>query len=881
MMFGAIETMKRKANLLMIDFAFSRNEKFRNMFRLPENEQLLYELTAEIMVPGTENRKMYHGKIYISTLYLCFMSNDKKSCSFVLPLSAIRKAEKIKTNDYLFILAIFTWHMMKIIVSLIGIHHNCEAFCNYLKESLKSTIVSTKMLKPFLLSCFSEHMLMDKKLHQDFLPSTGLGSNPNFGYPGDCKKLYDTSKMRLWREYLQLYGRNLTLIRFPDFYKLIQIGLPNRLRGEIWELCSGSMLMRWLYVDEYEKLQKKYQGQTNSSMEEIEKDLNRSLPEYPAYQTDEGKDALRRVLTTYSWKNPELGYCQAMNIIVATFLIYTTEEQAFWLLNSLCDHLLPGYYSTTMYGTLLDQRVFESLLERTMPVLWEHFLKSDVQLSLISLPWFLSLYINCIPLTFVLRILDCFFLEGPKILFQIGLAILRLNGEKLLTANDDGSFISILKKYFHTLDKSAYPNSSNVKYRNITRFQELMICALKEFNVITMELINKQRQKYKNEVLNNIEGFAKRTQLRNLHNTGHLTSVEISIIYDRFYSALFQRRIGLGPTKIYMDYNAFKIFLSGIANWSQKHKMADISHIKKDDLEKYNPAHETFVKSLFLKWDKSSSGTLSLQEVISGIAEFKFLDLMHSIAYFFELYDSDNDGKITKDEILKMSECFLFFMQKETDDTYLKSISNFIKNCFAYAEKGNIASVGNTLLGKNNVDTSNDSVLNSTTMLHITLPIFRMIILIDELLEDFFASKFSSLLIITQISKNDIKPNGLRSVFDSLIIDGIRVANEVKKCMEDTQKELDNEKSRDFNSLFYQKREEDIETPKQTDRDLLNEGGFENILVFSEKVEENDDSSKYASQHFTETDKQKTMFLDNNEVKKEILHSLEELSLNE
>ncbi|KTW26084.1 hypothetical protein T552_02977 [Pneumocystis carinii B80] len=806
-MLSTIERIKKKANLLMVDLSFSQNEKFRNMFRLPEEEQLQYELVGEISVLDTGNKNKYQGKIYGSTSYLCFMSKDKKSCSFAFPFSTIRKLERIRTEDYILILTIFTWHMMKVVISFAGIHHSSEAFCNYLKERLKSSIISIKTLKPFLLSCFSEHMLMDKKMHQNSPLFTGLGSNPNFGYPGNHKKHRDANKMRLWKEYLQLYGRNLTLIRFPDFYKLIQIGLPNHLRGEIWELCSGSMLMRWLHVNEYEKLQEKYQGQTNPSMEEIEKDLNRSLPEYPAYQTDEGKDALRRVLTTYSWKNPELGYCQAMNIIVATLLIYTTEEQAYWLLNALCDKLLPGYYSTTMYGTLLDQRVFESLLEKTMPILWAHFSKSNVQLSLISLPWFLSLYINCIPLPFVLRILDCFFLEGPKILFQIGLAILRLNGEKLLTVNDDGSFISILKKYFHTLDKSAYPNSSNLKYKNIIRFQELMICALKEFNIITVELINKQRQKYKNEVLNNIEGFAKRTQLRNLHSTGHLTSTEISIIYDRFYFALFQRRIGLGPAKAYMDYNAFKIFISGITNWPQKDKVVDLSDTEKHGMAESNHVYETFIKSLFLKWDKSSSGQANLQDIISGIAEFKFLDLMHAIAYFFELYDSDNDGRITKDEILKMSECFLFFMQKENDDTYLKSISNFIKNCYEYAEKNDMSIENTLMLNSSKSDASNNSELNPTEKLYITLPIFRMVILVDELLESFFAVKFSSLLIITQMNKNDIKSSSIRSLIDSLIIDGMRVANEVKKCMEDAQKELDDD-IRFYNShlLSHQKK---------------------------------------------------------------------------
>jgi len=40
---------------------------------------------------------------------------------------------------------------------------------------------------------------------------------------------------------------------------------------------------------------------------------------------------------------------------------------------------------------MLDQRVFESLVQRCLPIIHEHFRLVDVQLSVASLPWFLSL----------------------------------------------------------------------------------------------------------------------------------------------------------------------------------------------------------------------------------------------------------------------------------------------------------------------------------------------------------------------------------------------------------------------------------------------------------------------------------------------------------
>ena len=50
--------------------------------------------------------------------------------------------------------------------------------------------------------------------------------------------------------------------------------------------------------------------------------------------------------------------------------------------------------SPSMHGTLLDQRVFESLVHRCLPIIHDHFQQVDVQLSVASLPWFLSLWVE-------------------------------------------------------------------------------------------------------------------------------------------------------------------------------------------------------------------------------------------------------------------------------------------------------------------------------------------------------------------------------------------------------------------------------------------------------------------------------------------------------
>lgn len=48
------------------------------------------------------------------------------------------------------------------------------------------------------------------------------------------------------------------------------------------------------------------------------------------FHTEEGINSLRRVLVCYSQKNPEVGYCQAMNIISSLLLTFMGEVRNKW-----------------------------------------------------------------------------------------------------------------------------------------------------------------------------------------------------------------------------------------------------------------------------------------------------------------------------------------------------------------------------------------------------------------------------------------------------------------------------------------------------------------------------------------------------------------------
>lgn len=140
--------------------------------------------------------------------------------------------------------------------------------------------------------------------------------------------------------------------------------------------------------------------------------------------------------------NPE----QSMNILTSVLLLYAKEEEAFWLLVAVCERMLPDYFNHRVIGAQVDQSVFEELVKEHLPELAEH-LNDPSALASISLSWFLTLFLSIMPLESAVNIVDCFFYDGIKAIFQLGLAVLDACAKDLCSSRDDGQALMVLSRW--------------------------------------------------------------------------------------------------------------------------------------------------------------------------------------------------------------------------------------------------------------------------------------------------------------------------------------------------------------------------------------------------------------------------------------------------
>nr|XP_027788295.1 TBC1 domain family member 8B [Marmota flaviventris] len=528
----------------------AHSEQFNAFFRLPKEETLKEVHECLLWVPFSHFNT--HGKMCISENYICFASQDGNLCSVIIPLREVLAIDKTDDSSKSVIISIkgktaFRFNEVKDFEQLVAkLSLKCRAASTqYISTEGAIGSDSTEPSDNFEMRSSTCTKECSKTVNTEALMTV---FHPQNLETLNSKMLKEKMKEQSWNILFSECGRGVSMFRTKKTRDLVVRGIPEALRGELWLLFSGAVNDMATNPGYYAEVVKQSLGTCNLATEEIERDLRRSLPEHPAFQSDTGISALRRVLTAYAYRNPKIGYCQAMNILTSVLLLYAKEEEAFWLLVAVCERMLPDYFNRRIIGALVDQAVFEELIRDHLPQLTEHM--TDMTFfSSVSLSWFLTLFISVLPIESAVNVVDCFFYDGIKAILQLGLAILDYNLDKLLACKDDAEAVTALNRFFDNVTNKDSPLPSNVQQgSNVSDEQSSHIRVditdlIKESNEkygnIRYEDIHSMRCRNRLYVIQTLEETTKQNVLRVVSQDVKLKLHELDELYVIFKKELF------------------------------------------------------------------------------------------------------------------------------------------------------------------------------------------------------------------------------------------------------------------------------------------------------------------------------------------------------
>ncbi|XP_076990013.1 TBC1 domain family member 8 isoform X3 [Tamandua tetradactyla] len=546
--------------------ARAQNEFFRALFRLPRKERLHAVADCALWTPFS--RCHTAGRMFASDSYVCFASREDGCCTVVLPLQEVVSIEKMEDTSLLPTPIIISVRS-KTAFQFIELRDR-----DTLVEGLLARLEQVQAGRParydtprdkdgtspvnvfHSTSVCSDHRFGDLELlspqnSKDSEMETSRLPQPEAlvaavqhvgSQSPDSPMSRQQIKVSLWRDHLAEYGRTVCMFRTEKIRKLVAMGIPESLRGKLWLLFSDAVTELAAHPGYYGSLVAASMGRSCLVTEEIERDLHRSLPEHPAFQSETGIAALRRVLTAYAHRNPRIGYCQSMNILTSVLLLYAKEEEAFWLLVAVCERMLPDYFNHRVIGAQVDQSVFEELIRERLPELAEH-MGDLAALSSVSLSWFLTLFLSIMPLESAISVVDCFFYDGIRAIFQLGLAVLDANAEALCGSKDDSQALMVLSRFLDHIKNEESPGPPVSSHHTLSDDQEpcpaanisdLIRDAYEKFGDQSVEQLERLRCRHRIRVLQGHEDTARQHVLRVVIPEVSILPEDLEELYDLF-----------------------------------------------------------------------------------------------------------------------------------------------------------------------------------------------------------------------------------------------------------------------------------------------------------------------------------------------------------
>ncbi|KAL1621321.1 hypothetical protein SLS56_009261 [Neofusicoccum ribis] len=294
--------------------------------------------------------------------------------------------------------------------------------------------------------------------------------------------------------------------KWKEFKNLVLGGIPVSYRAKIWAECSGAAAMR---VPGY------YEDLVANGIDDpivvsqIQMDIHRTLTDNIFFRRGPGVQKLNEVLVAYARRNPAVGYCQGMNLITACLLlIMPTAEDAFWMLATMVETILPNrYYDHSLLASRADQIVLRQYVRELLPKLSAHFDELSIELEALTFQWFLSVFTDCLSAEALFRVWDVILCmhDGSTFLFQVALALLKLNEKALIECDNPGAVYHYINQQMtnHAISIDGLIQASEALKKMVRRkdVEERRVKAIEQ-----EQEVMRQREELRAERLNKLKG---------------------------------------------------------------------------------------------------------------------------------------------------------------------------------------------------------------------------------------------------------------------------------------------------------------------------------------------------------------------------------------
>jgi Ca2+-binding EF-hand superfamily protein len=431
---------------------------------------------------------------------------------------------------------------------------------------------------------------------------------------------------------------------------------------------------------------------------------------------------LQRLLEAYARRNKALGYCQSMNFLVAWPLILCggiggatdgritlndgrdamldsdesylvpgltppsmipLAEQSFWLLSTLVEDLLPGFWSKTMTSLHVSYRVVDELLQLKLPLLHAHLQKLGVMLPLVMTKWVLNLFADSLPSETTRHVWTCLFVEvccasggttsgitdqlpassggsgeaALHFVYRVCFALLHAATPSVLAAEDVFGVFAAIEEVVGTMfDWKSLLRASVLggPRANLKKVKETVVHkgsrhkgSLATIDVPDDDLLRHLRRKHARGLHAEVQEIRQRKDIAELSQLTHFSAEEVESLRGQFRFLARQRIQSTGcevRDSVNMNYDQFSNAVARTFNAVRGGGTGD-----------------AMLKRLFKSFDRDGDGRIDFREMILGLSVLtqgtveERLEMLFS-AMLIETSESGTDAEgdidsISKDEL--------------------------------------------------------------------------------------------------------------------------------------------------------------------------------------------------------------------------------------